>query len=125
MSNCLLIRKRLATRTDAHGMLCRSRAVRVVAVDYLASLKRSMTMLQSGTGDKAPQARTCYYARSHSRGGCSFNHGNDVIRNLAAAYGTNVMVSSGSELSTGLLPTAPATPSVATHDGNNLAFMCS
>src|ERR1019366_4646766 len=51
-----------------------------------------------------------------------FNHGKDVMRNLAAAYGTNVIVSLCSELSTGLSDKVSAVPSVATHDGNSFAF---
>ena len=53
------------------------------------------------------------------------SHGKDVMRNLAAAYGTREIVSSGSELSTGLSANVPATPSLSTHVGNNLAFTCS
>src|ERR1035437_6080623 len=41
-----------------------------------------------------------------------FNHGKDVMRNLAAAYGTNVIVSLCSELSTGLSDKVSAVPSV-------------
>jgi hypothetical protein len=44
------------------------------------------------------------------------------MRNLAAAYGTNVIVSLCSELSTGLSAKVPAVLSVATHDGNSFAF---
>lgn len=47
------------------------------------------------------------------------------MRSFAAAYGTNVIISSCSELDTGLFGGVSAAPSTATQDGNSVALVWS